>query len=254
MQKTCAGVILATVVSLGSNALADGLYAPGGFKDAPAYVPAVSWTGYYMGINAGYGWSGARDQLSLPSIYYYDNPALRAEGGFGGGQIGYNWAPSPVYSRLVLGLEADFQGSSISDSQNGAYDGYSRNSQSRLDWFGTVRGRLGYTMNNALVYATGGFAYGGVTNQFLNSYSGGNFIKNTTAAGYVLGIGVEYKLNPSWSLKAEYQYINLGENNPVNQSTGETFTAYGGIVRDDDYHTVRLGLNYYLQPFYEPLK
>jgi outer membrane immunogenic protein len=219
---------------------------------APVYGPAANWTGFYLGVNAGYGTGGATDQLTIPSILYYSTAGVRPEGGFAGGQIGYNWQGGGN-SHLVFGVEADLQRASISDVQSGAYDGYSRDAESHLDWFGTVRGRLGYATENILVYATGGFAFGGVTNEVLNSYISTNFSTSNTAAGYVLGLGLEYKLSPVWSVKAEYQYLNLGKNDP-RATSGETFVAYGGIVRDDDYHTARIGLNYHFQGYYEPLK
>jgi outer membrane immunogenic protein len=93
-----------------------------------------------------------------------------------------------------------------------------------------------------LVYATGGFAYGGVHNSQVDNRPI-NFTVDTTATGYTVGGGVEYKFTPAWSVKAEYQYINLGKNDPVSPIQG-AFTSFRTTLDDDAYHTVRVGVNY----------
>jgi len=113
----------------------------------------------------------------------------------GGGQIGYNLQLSPLF---VAGLETDFQGAS---SHN-------------LDWFGTVRARLGITpfSPNLLIYGTGGFAYGEIRNGW-NNGNGWNTVNNV-GTGWTAGGGVEWAFLPNWSAKAEYLYTDLsGSNN-----------------------------------------
>src|SRR5208337_2426615 len=156
---------------------------------------------------------------------------LSPSGGFGGGQIGYNWQ-GILHPHLVLGAEADIQGAGIEDKGTDKFgDPY----KSHLDFFGTVRGRIGYAMDSSLFYFTGGFAYGGIKNEVDFPYfSGASYIKDTTATGYVLGGGWEYKFSPAWSAKAEYQYINLGKNDPErNEVIGHTYSSIGGVLRDD---------------------
>ncbi len=77
-----------------------------------------------------------------------------------------------------------------------------------------------------------------------------------SATGYVLGGGLEYKINPAWSVKTEYQYLNFGKNDVCGGGVATCFSDpnYAGSQKDDDYHTVRLGLNYYVSPGREPLK
>src|SRR5262245_31203276 len=178
--------------------------------------------------------------------------AVSPDGGFGGGQIGYNWQ-GVWHPHLVLGVEADFQGADISDRRT---DKFGDILQSKLDWFGTVRGRLGYAFDRTLVYGTGGFAFGGI--EKLGDFSPFPFADNVakvdkTATGYVVGGGIEYKVTPAWSVKAEYQYINLGQNDPKFQS-GLSFKRVGNTVDDDAFHTVRAGINYHFGGGYEPLK
>ena len=87
----------------GSSALAADVYrvpeGAGGYKDGPAYV--AGWSGFYAGVNGGYAFD-ARDR----------HAGILDEGGFGGGQIGYNWQ-GILHPRLVLGIEADIQGTGI---------------------------------------------------------------------------------------------------------------------------------------------
>ncbi|MFZ1109096.1 MAG: outer membrane protein [Rhodomicrobium sp.] len=209
---------------------ADIYQGPGGYKDGPVYAPQPVWAGVYAGINGGYGWSN-ENQLADP---FWPFGGVSPSGGFGGGQLGYNWQSG----HFVFGFETDLQGSAIGDrgvDVNGSVY------KSNLDYFGTVRGRLGYAFDNALLYATGGFAYGGLS-KYTND-GGNSFRYSDTAGGYVVGGGIEYKINPAWSVKAEYQYINLGNNDLIDPFVG-SFNSFTGVSKDDDYHTFRVGLNY----------
>jgi opacity protein-like surface antigen len=137
-------------------------------------------------------------------------------GGFGGGQIGYNWQ-GWWNRRLVLGIEADIQGSGISDRQTD-FNGF--HYKSDLGYFGTIRGRVGYAVQQTLFYFTGGFAYGGLR-KFSDAFGPQSF--DGTAAGYTVGGGVEYKITPAWSVKGEFQYVNLRQNNVC--GSGSCFNA-----------------------------
>jgi len=243
------GAVSALALTVSANA-ADMYRAPvgGGLKDGP-YVPVATWTGFYVGVNGGYAWGAYDDQLAVAASPF---DGLQPEGGFGGGQIGYNWQ-GLYHPSLVLGIEADIQGGDISDS---SADVNGNKFKSQIDWFGTVRGRLGYALDKTLVYATGGFAYGSVKNSVADANANYDFRKETTATGYVVGGGFEHKVSPAWSIKGEYQYINLGKNELVDELPGQmgNFTGNGGTLRDDAFHSVRVGLNYHVLPGYEPLK
>jgi outer membrane immunogenic protein len=246
MKKLYAGVLgfgLTSAVALSTNA-ADWYRGPEG--SGP--YPTATWTGGYVGVNAGGGWGQDGDQLAFPSVF----GGVQPSGGFGGLQAGYNWQGSFGYSSLVFGVEADIQVSSI-QAERGDGLGLGDVYRSRLQDFGTVRGRLGYATDRTLLYFTGGFAYGNVRNEVSLPAGPADFIANPTATGYVLGGGLEYRLSRTVSIKAEYQYINLGANNPSDPSVG-SYTSNGGNVRDDAFHTVRVGLNWYPFKVYEPLK
>jgi outer membrane immunogenic protein len=222
---------------------------PGGYKDGPA--PTVSsWGGWYAGVNGGGGYSPDQILAYGPTVF----TGLEPGGGFGGGQVGYNWQlPATFhayggYGSILLGLEADIQGSGIGDS---GYDANYNHYNSELDYFGTVRGRIGYATDRSLYYVTGGLAYGGVK-QSVSFVQGPAYSVDTTATGYVFGGGIELKTSRAWSVKFEYQYIDLGTNAPVSGS-GSYYTA-GGKTEENTYSTFRIGINYHPVLGYEPLK
>jgi outer membrane immunogenic protein len=262
-------VTFVSVVALTASANAADMYS-GGLKDG--YVPVNTWSGYYFGGNGGYGWNQGGSNVSAfandggitdgPNVRSFD-----ANGGFGGVQAGRNWQ----YNNLVLGVETDIQWADIKGSRTAtaSADGgdvtASAHASSELEWFGTLRGRAGYGFNNAFIYATAGLAYGGVKDH-LTLTTGGNdpgtgsltsSSKDSTAVGAVVGGGLEYAFSPAWSLKGEYQYIDLRKFNQgfgvdLGVNTGNSATAVSNS--ENIYHTVRVGLNYHFGMGYEPLK
>lgn len=217
---------------------------------APVLSPAAiySWTGFYVGINGGIG----GDQFKYPLVASGGNVAVSGEadthsmGGFGGGQIGYNWQFAPTW---VAGLEADIQGGDIDGTVgiDAAFPGGSLSASggSKLDWFGTVRGRIGYLVTPAaLLYATGGWAYGHVKTSLDFSVPGlsYSFSEDHDKSGWTVGAGLEYAFNPTWSFKAEYQYIDLGEDNVFNG----TLLPGASLSVDEKttVHTFKVGINY----------
>jgi outer membrane immunogenic protein len=234
----------------------------GGLKDP--YVPAAIWTGFYVGVNGGYGWSGDDSKVSstvtVPQVLVDPTANFSPAGGFGGGQLGYNWQRN----HLVFGIEADLQGADISDTATATATAIGGSSivsaKKSLDWFGTVRGRLGYVFDRTLVYATGGFAFGGVQDELaVTAVSPGatatkSVKKDDTATGFVVGGGVEHFVSPAWSVKGEYQYIDLGSQNLGAIATSNGVIATGAANLEHTYHTVRVGLNYHIHQEYEPLK
>lgn len=224
-MKLLSGIVVATltsVVALASANAADMYRAPdvGGYKDGPAFV-GVNWSGLYVGVNGGYGWANSSSYGFQPS------------GGFGGGQIGYNW--QGIWNpHLVLGVEADIEGADITDS----YYGH----QASVNYFGTIRGRIGYAFDRALVYATGGFAYGEVQ----DSAFGASL--TSTETGYTVGGGVEYKILPNWSAKAEYDFVSLDAGNSgANLSLNNSSRS--------EFNTFKVGVNYFVGGgAFEPLK
>lgn len=254
--------VLVSLAALAAAAAASGaLAADLPMRSAPpapvpyVAVPVFTWTGFYAGVNGGYAWGDKSDRNYVETyngaFHLFDSvPSGTLDGGFGGGQIGYNFQSGP----LVYGLEADFQGSSIQNSRNAFLSpssGYLYTGRSQLDYFGTVRARLGYSFDRWLVYATGGLAYGDVKSGFDYNYNNlyfANVSRNTTKAGYAVGAGVEYAITPNWSAKVEYQYIDLGKGKQIDATEfyNGAPTGYTISTRDRNlsYQTVRGGINY----------
>ena len=225
--------------------------APASAADMPVKAPMApmavpfSWTGFYIGVNGGYGWSrnvGATTFTnSVAQVFTTTGTTFDGNGGFGGVQAGYNWQAG----QIVYGLEADLQFASIKSDIAGGVTGFADvyNGSRKLNYFGTVRGRLGYAFDRALIYATGGFAYGGLSQSIMSPNAGWNVSTNTGAAGYAVGGGLEYALSPPWSVKAEYQFIDFG-----NHALAGCYAGCGITLSSNNlsrqYHTVRVGLNY----------
>jgi outer membrane immunogenic protein len=242
-----------------------------------AITPAKSaemadpWTGFYAGGNIGYSWGNsdtvANFYNNTTGTLLYSVPAsFDMNGVIGGGQIGYN---KFVNSRWIVGIEADIQASGQDGGTSFICPGAICNlgqtaipaasapvsaaafNQS-LDWFGTVRGRLGVTVNpSTFAYVTGGLAFGKIsTSGVLTGFTGGGvatsngFSEDTTKAGWTIGGGIESRLNAQWSAKIEYLYIDFGSVS----TTGYLLTNFIPIraVFNSDVtdNIVRVGLNY----------
>ena len=237
------GAALAALVGTPALAADMALKAP-----PPAPAPAWSWTGWYVGGTAGYGWTREEVDPNVTSSFCTFGiggcptfgsglvasipTALNtnANGFIGGGEIGYNYQTG----QWVLGIEADFSGSSIKGSNTvgasvipAGFPTNAINTQTMVDQklsaLGTVRGRLGVTPVNSplLAYVTGGLAYGRVTSDTSISETvsgpcgcGPNpsvtGSETTWRAGWTAGGGLAVAFAPNWSIKAEYLYYDLG--------------------------------------------
>ncbi|MDP4025649.1 outer membrane beta-barrel protein [Methylobacterium sp. NEAU 140] len=211
----------------------------------PAFtpLPAFTWTGFYAGVNAGYAFGTAGGSFTDPS-YGTVTGGGRSGGFAGGGQIGYNYQFTPG-SGFVVGVEADIQATAFAKA-DAAYLGATPYYSVRpsLDYFGTLRGRVGYAFDRVLIYGTGGFAYGGgARSSYAAAYP--YTLPNTTRTGYALGGGVEYAFTEKLSAKVEALYLKLGRG-----TAGATYydaavpAYYGTGRRDDGFAVVRAGLNY----------
>jgi outer membrane immunogenic protein len=120
----------------------------------------------------------------------------------------------------------------------------------KLDYVSTIRGRLGYAFGNALVYGTGGFAYGAVHNRLFVAFGpplAADLHKDATETGFAADGGIEYMISPRFSVKAEYQFVDLGSEKlsaPVVPPTGVVLSSNR---IDNEFQTVRGGLNVHLQ-------
>lgn len=236
-----------------------------------ATSPTSLWRGFYSGLNVGYGWSSPNTlygaETRLPPLTYgltganWITQSPLAQGFFGGAQLGYNYQINNT--GVVLGGEVDFQGAGLSGASEGlgSYDArhryfpFYKTSQS-LDWFGTVRGRLGYAVApQLLIYGTGGFAYGGGVNDLGIIYSDqkeyAGATKSSTGTGWTAGGGVEWALWNNWSIKTEYLYLslanfpNLAAQQHCTCSVLPDYFLASQTSASNHYHTLRVGINYH---------
>jgi outer membrane immunogenic protein len=253
--RVLAGISLAALV-IATPALAADIAARPIYKAPPMVPVAYNWSGFYVGINAGYGFGGSsnvlttgRDPATVASITGGARPgtvSLDRSGFLGGGQIGYNWQ----FGSIVAGVEADIAYTGFGDSATFTSGALSSTFRQNLDYLGTARGRLGYAWDRTLIYATGGLAYGGVNNRvdFFGpagqlSFTGRD---DSIKTGYTVGGGIEQALGGGWSAKVEYLYYNLGHDNvSVAAVPGGGGVGVGYNTRfEEDGHLVRAGLNY----------
>lgn len=263
---------------------------------APARV-SPSWTGFYLGLNGGFGVSRSNiTEIPIDPATTFpagaghlivDPVSARVDpaGLVGGFQLGYNWHLNPTW---LLGLEADIQGADIKDSVSAPvnmanfhplFGNFS--ATQKIDWFGTVRGRLGYFLHpDWMVYATGGLAYGQVKESanlaltFANTaiafgvggfsfacvnapvgpppFAGGPVCfdgsHSRTSVGWTAGAGTEFRLTQNMTAKVEYLYVNLGNENfniPAVTLLGPGNASILRVSFDDAaFHLFRGGLNW----------
>jgi len=219
-------VALATISGSAFAADLPSRAAPAPYLPPP---PVWTWTGFYVGINGGYG----GDRMSYGTGI--GSTRVTSSGFLGGGQLGYNWQ-FPT-SQFVLGVEVDFQGSSIRASAETPSLGTGFGT--KLEWFGTARGRVGYAFGQFMPYVTGGFAYGRLTDYAYGPL--GSFSAGGTHTGWTVGAGLEYAITKNLTFKTEYAYIDLGRT--AYTTSFSTFTGFTSGTKPT-VHLVRAGLNY----------
>lgn len=213
-------------------------------------TPVFSWTGFYIGGNVGYGGgdpSGDGFATSAGALAGYGVGSITSSGFIAGGQAGYNYQ---FANNVVVGLETDLQWSGIKGQAAlttltgaGALSNVA-NASAGVDYYGTIRARLGYAIDRFLPYVTGGVAYGRPTFSGY-AYDGAGVASFSSAAtnwGWTLGAGGEFAVTNNWTVKAEYMYVDLGSMDYAFYDSVNA-TAYAGSV-DSKFHTMKAGINY----------
>jgi outer membrane immunogenic protein len=261
MRYVNSKLLLAAVTSLGLTTMASAADLPARtYTKAPEYAPSCAWCGWYIGANGGGAWSTGTGSLVdfAPNFANTVGAGLtpatlgsRHQGGFGGGQFGYNQA----MGTLLLGFEADIQGAGIGSTNTvnvaapagSSFPDSISTGRDRIDWFGTARGRLGVTVGSVLFYGTGGLAFGGVESSASNTFvnGGGSFTGSSsdTRFGWAAGLGFEWKFAPSWSLKTEYLHVDLGSSTVTIADPTRPGTA--DYRFNHAFETARVGVNYH---------
>jgi outer membrane immunogenic protein len=292
MTMKIAVSVCCTIFLLGTQAFG----ADMALKAPPARSVAVpyNWTGFYLGGEVGGGWSDTtlnyspNDQVAAPLLngnagipgqQPFPNVSLQQAGVVGGFELGYNWQFSEHW---LVGAETDFSFSGMRGQANGTsvfvpaapgFAGFTNivNASQTTDWYGTIRGRVGWLATpNLLLFGTGGFAYGRVddsANHVMGSAPGnfaGDVVGSISAicfanvpcyagassairTGWSAGGGAEWLFDQHWSAKIEYQFVNLGtetEQLTALATVPLTTPSSFNISFHEQFHVVRVGLNY----------
>ena len=203
MKKYLLGTVALVALAVATPAAAADLGARYPVKAPPMVAPVWSWTGFYVGINGGYGWGRSRWELLPVGL---SEGSHDIDGGTVGGQIGYNWQIGP----WVLGLEAqgnwaDFSGANVSTLFPATTN------RTNVDAFGLFTGKVGYAWNNVMLYAKGGAAVQAVDYRYFTTatnVTGGT--ADETRWGATAGLGLEYAFTPNWSAGLEYNHLLMG--------------------------------------------
>ena len=238
-------VLAASIVLLGTATASAADLAPRYYKAPPPVVsPLYNWSGFYAGINGGWGTSHncwTHTATAGAAILPAAEGCHDADGGTVGGQIGYRWQASNwVFGREAQGNWADFRGSNASL----LFGGVATN-RTKIDAFGLFTGQVGYAWNNVLAYVKGGAAVTDNRYDGLATISGlvTDTAGSNTKWGGTVGAGLEYGFAPSWSFAVEYDHLFMGTDNYAFNTAGLA-TRNESIKQDADLVTVRVNYRF----------
>ena len=220
----------AIVISSAFAADLNGAPAYGSMKDEPYYAPAFNWTGFYIGAQTGYVWGNADHRYSNGAPRGNSDP----EGWIGGVHAGYNIQSGDV----LYGIEADVEGGDV-DGNFSNLNVPTSSGSADLNWQGSIRARLGYVSGKALLYVTGGWAFGDFD---FNGGPAGNFAGGYSQAlnGWTIGAGGEFAISNNVTMRLEYRYTDFGT------ASGNLSPTLPGVRMpvDLDTHAIRAGISY----------
>jgi len=246
-------------------------------KARPPIVEIWSWTGFYIGGNVGYSWGRASTDVTyintvtglpiVPPPGSITSASYNMDGFIGGGQVGYNWQTN----NWVWGFEGDLQYSDEKGRGNfvcaptaiggvclpgltflpPGSGGTTLGLDQHLEWFGTARLRGGILATpKALLYLTGGLAYGSIKSTGFMAGNNGNGVavasvasNSEVRAGWTVGVGAEFMFSRNWTGKIEYLYMDLGHFNNTFTLAPLSPIAVNTSTRFTD-HIARVGINY----------
>ena len=221
-------------------------------KAKPAPVVTDPWTGFYAGAHFGYGWGKKTWVNNYPVYDGIIDADTYVQGILGGLQFGYNYR----IDWLLLGLEGDFSWSDINHTDFNCYAFGDQLCGARIDWFADVTGRLGVIYGPALFYIKGGAVWVDdrfnnratcsgsqpTTSNGINADCGNTYYAHQSRFGWVVGGGIEAFFADNWSVKVEYNYMDLGSRNvPFEAADGSYFTS----EIHQKAQLVKIGFNYH---------
>ncbi|MCE7029703.1 outer membrane protein [Jiella avicenniae] len=256
--------LLLATAALSTPAMAADVLVPEPPAPAPMAIEPVAqtttWTGLNLGVQAGAAFGGhagdANFDPGTATALGGGDSNFEHDGNFvGGANIGYDYQ---FQNNVVLGAVADFN--YIDREKKTSYatpGGTSFEDETKLNYLGTVRARLGYAMDNVLFYGTGGLAYGDVEQESSapstsagSQFAGYSFDSShdKSSVGYTAGAGVDVMATQNLSFGVEYLYTNLGKNSSTITGTdglGNTVEYKSNDDQDFDFHTVWAKASYH---------
>lgn len=237
MKKIALAAAALSALLTGAASAADLAARP--YTKAPPMAAAVyNWTGFYLGADVGYGWGRSTGTLATAAGLSPVNYSLDPSGVIGGGFIGYNFQ----FTNVVLGVEADWQASDLNQGGNFVLAAplTTYTIRTKVNDYGSVRGRLGLAFDRWMIFGTGGFAWG----SWDTSYAFAGTPPFVTAgvsshAGWTAGAGVEYAFAENWLARVEYRYTDLGRASFVSAATNSSDLGNRVTIND-----VRFGIAY----------
>jgi outer membrane immunogenic protein len=205
---------------MGGAASAADVYTSGGLKDGPVVVS--SWTGFYVGVGGGGGAVNHDIKVNVAGFQAAELNGIGGEGGLGTVEIGYD----RQFGRIVAGVFFNFDFTTITTQLNVGPAQFNAD----LDNMWTVGGRVGYLVNpETLAYVLAGYTQA--------NFSLPSGVRGDNPGGFTVGGGLETRLAPHWTLKAEYRFTSFDT---------ETLASFGGlsVTSDTDVHTGRVVLSY----------
>ena len=194
---------------------------------APApYVAPVAiwnWTGFYAGVNAGYGWNTSRwNAAGVPGFASFNT---NGDGFVGGAHAGFNWQ----FGSIVAGLEGMINFTDVGgSSQCSTFAGTT--CRTRQNWLGDINVKLGVPIDRALIYATGGVAF---TDYKFTQPVGVPPLPNwgpSSRTGWTLGAGIDYAINNNWIAGLQYKYYDFGSSTATSAGTAVRFRETENVI------------------------
>jgi outer membrane immunogenic protein len=238
---------LVAVAPLALGDAARGADLPAAPPIAPAMLPAYNWSGFYLGIAGGLAYGRSQQINTNPNVATFGLPltnSYNVSGGLVGGELGYNWQ----FGNWLVGAEADMSWVDQSGTTNDIPPFNTAVTQTtKLEWLQTDRLRLGGLITDHwLVYATGGFAAGGM--EAVRPAGAVTYSQTQTEWGWTAGVGTEFAVVPHWSVKVEYLFVDLEKRNFFSP---QIVLPGGGLLDGRSIgitdNVVRAGVNYKFQ-------
>lgn len=228
---TAAAVVLAFILSNPADAADLGFPA----KAVPP-LPIFSWTGLYVGADVGYAWGhdSTTEYFTATNTLTGLKWDYAPKGAVGGLYAGGNYQ----IGAMVLGLETDIEMAGIKGGFNDPALGGAGNT--KIDWQGSLRGRLGFAAEKAMFYGTGGLAYADISHTYNNLVVGSTETTSAVRTGWTAGVGVEVAVTQNLLVRAEYRYADFGH---YRYNSVVTFPGLTG-QQEPTFSTVRVGAAY----------